>query len=438
MSGRSLQKGFSLSEVLLAAGILAIGFMLIAAIFPVGVRLTTISAERTISSIVLKEARSKLNLFQANPAFFPASGFRYFNRDALTTQARVLLYDKFRDLGVADDIVILNGRVDNYLYEQSLYPSLDEGVEEAKYNWQAVCRYVDDDSIRAVIFVNRKAGDVSRFPQPETDPSEPDYGYAVPVTGPVISLRPMPVKVDLIRRGDLLYEMEIDTAADWYIVEGSKLLRNSNGAIINVTEKEGAEVTIDYLIHTDDIAINDTANPLVAWVVPPAYGSGRDPCVGVYPRQINYQTATGEGAIGDLTFVLTWSYSGSSNFEGPDLNIRVIDPDGNTLTSDVTLPDLSPIDNFYVLGPTLEGGIVDKYDEGGWGSGDGAGPERIYWPIGSAPTGTYSCFVSNDHGDGTANYIVRVYRNGMPNTIPVFMGTLAPGEFEDIGVPINY
>ena len=43
MVKRLQNKGFSLAEVMMATGILAIGFVFIAGIFPVGVKLTAVA-----------------------------------------------------------------------------------------------------------------------------------------------------------------------------------------------------------------------------------------------------------------------------------------------------------------------------------------------------------------------------------------------------------
>ena len=81
MLPRSLQKAFTLTEVLMAAGILAIGFMLIATIFPVGLKLTTMATERTVAGVVLDEAFAKIRIFGVDPNMLPDEGMVYFNRD---------------------------------------------------------------------------------------------------------------------------------------------------------------------------------------------------------------------------------------------------------------------------------------------------------------------------------------------------------------------
>ncbi len=103
---------------------------------------------------------------------------------------------------------------------------------------------------------------------------------------------------------------------------------------------------------------------------------------------------------GDISFILTWTHSGSSRSEGPDIDMWVTDPDGYTLSSSR---------NGYGLGPTPNGGRIDHDDLGGWGDGDGGGPERAYWPTGQAPGGTYIYGVRYYQGDGAASYTLKIY-----------------------------
>ena len=56
-------RGFSLAEVMMATGILAIGFVFIASVFPVGVKLTAVATEQTIAPIVADEAFAKIKLY---------------------------------------------------------------------------------------------------------------------------------------------------------------------------------------------------------------------------------------------------------------------------------------------------------------------------------------------------------------------------------------
>ncbi|PLX92966.1 MAG: hypothetical protein C0619_04990 [Desulfuromonas sp.] len=107
------------------------------------------------------------------------------------------------------------------------------------------------------------------------------------------------------------------------------------------------------------------------------------------------------GASGDISFTLSWYHQGSSDPEGPDIDIWVIDPLEQKLSSSRA---------GFGMGPTPEGGEIDFDDRGASGDGDGGGPERVYWPLGASLPGEYSFGVRYYSGDGTANYALRVYK----------------------------
>lgn len=60
-------KGFSLTEVLLSLGTLAIGMMFIAGVFPVGIHFATVTTERSIAAAAADEAFAKIRLTAADP-----------------------------------------------------------------------------------------------------------------------------------------------------------------------------------------------------------------------------------------------------------------------------------------------------------------------------------------------------------------------------------
>ena len=63
-------RGFSLTEVLIAVGILAVGMIFIAGVFPAGIYLTTIATERTIAAVAADEAFAKIKIYAiGNPTY---------------------------------------------------------------------------------------------------------------------------------------------------------------------------------------------------------------------------------------------------------------------------------------------------------------------------------------------------------------------------------
>ncbi|MCX5632105.1 MAG: prepilin-type N-terminal cleavage/methylation domain-containing protein [Phycisphaerae bacterium] len=71
--------GFSLTEVLMAVGILSIAMMLIATMFPVAIYLTSVASERTMAAIVADGAFAKIQLYGVDPCDDPCACIDYEN-----------------------------------------------------------------------------------------------------------------------------------------------------------------------------------------------------------------------------------------------------------------------------------------------------------------------------------------------------------------------
>jgi prepilin-type N-terminal cleavage/methylation domain-containing protein len=63
MGNKKRHTGFSLVEVLMAIGILTIGLLLVATMFPAAIYMTSIASERTMAAIVADEAFAKIQLY---------------------------------------------------------------------------------------------------------------------------------------------------------------------------------------------------------------------------------------------------------------------------------------------------------------------------------------------------------------------------------------
>lgn len=134
------------------------------------------------------------------------------------------------------------------------------------------------------------------------------------------------------------------------------------------------------------------------------------------------------GPIGDVTFTLLWDYAGDA--PGPDVDLFVTDPLGQTLSTSR---------EGFALGPTPEGGEIDR-DEDGAGDtvigDDGGGPERAFWPTGQAPVGVYTFGVIYTEGFASpvpeVRYTLIVYADG--SQVTQFVGALtAEGERVTVG-----
>jgi hypothetical protein len=133
-------------------------------------------------------------------------------------------------------------------------------------------------------------------------------------------------------------------------------------------------------------------------------------------------TAPGKdvGGRGEVSFTLVWTYTigkqGIRGTGGPDVDLWVQDPHGQIVNTSQ--------EGRFGLGPTPEGGRSDFDDRGGWAKdGKGGGPERIFWPKGNCPKGTFRYGVRWFRGTGAAQYTVRVYRDDAAHQTKT--GTLA-------------
>ncbi len=70
-----VNNGFSLVEVLIAIGILAVGRLFVAGTFPVGIYFTAVASEKTTAAVVADEAFAKIQLygfrFGSGPSSWP-------------------------------------------------------------------------------------------------------------------------------------------------------------------------------------------------------------------------------------------------------------------------------------------------------------------------------------------------------------------------------
>lgn len=111
------------------------------------------------------------------------------------------------------------------------------------------------------------------------------------------------------------------------------------------------------------------------------------------------------GARGDVSFTLAWRHDtdrqGPNRKGGPDIDIWVLDPLGQRINTSNAPP--------IRTGPTPQGGRADRDDRGGYGAGDGGGPERIFWPENRSPSGTYTYGLRWYQGEGTVRYVLKVY-----------------------------
>ena len=307
------QSGFSLTEVLLATGVLAVGFALVATVFPVGMMLTSAATERTIGPVAAQEAEAKVRLYglDLRPATATIAGdpdrsgrigllqdsMRVFDRDILDDNTITTL----TGLGLTDP-----DGIDARLETESYYPSLPDSYysehpeETRRYCWTALCQktaaHFNPQPVTLKIFVCRVGMASSQY-------YAFTYNSSVPGTytkSANYSSRPMPIPVVVTHdsaKPDLL-TIEIpanqritaftEKELAGFFTEDAQIVDDKNGQIYRILERQdlnGNNIYETLVLNTDFVKTSTGATSEAIWVVPPARGSGRNPCIGIYPGE---------------------------------------------------------------------------------------------------------------------------------------------------------
>ena len=248
MRKRCQCSGFSLTEVLLAVGTLAVGMIFISGTFLTGIHFSTIATERTIAAVVADEAFAKVEIYgNTRPGWL--SG----------------LY--------SDSCFDFNDVVLPPLYEFA-YPS--KGTFDGKqYFWSALCRAMYSGPVnrfvQVTVFVSRKTGANTRYP----DPADP-LNLSVPF--------PRPMEVGVSGTAGENY-LRIEAGREALINDGCTIVESSSGRIYRVIERyappDNNLIRLDRPLFADQI-------DAPWWVIPPPVGGGRYPCIGVFQRLIRF------------------------------------------------------------------------------------------------------------------------------------------------------
>ena len=261
MSSKRQYGGFSLIEVLLAVATLAIGMIFVGGTFLVGLHLSGVSAERTTATIVANEAFSKIAIFRVDPGDGTCDA---------RWQAR---FETLRNWPPGSPVG--TGPIDP---NELAYPStLTPGQKQ--YFWSALCRRDPNDpantTLQVTVFVSRKIGSGAL--------------YASPV-GPID--RPVAMRVDVAGASGSNILTIIDNPATPTIDEtrwinnGYTIVENTTGDIYRVIDQPANPIQVVLDRPWDPRGIYPAADSV--WVVPPAIGHGKGPCIEVYRGKVRF------------------------------------------------------------------------------------------------------------------------------------------------------
>lgn len=243
MAKRRRYGGFSLVEVLMAVGTLAIGMIFIAGTFLVGIHLTTVSTERTIATVVANEAFAKVELFGVDM------------RDPCVYEQKLFGYEVRAAFGPVDA-------------NEFAYPST-RTLPDKQYFWSALCRLYPSDpnhDVQVTVFVSRKVGAATLY-----------EGPGGPIDRPVV----MPVAVAGDLGGNVL-TITGDPRWTRWISAGCTIAEDSTGEIYRVVDNGPGPAEI--LLDPDKPWLGGNK----VWVVPPPIGRGKGPCIAVYQKVIRF------------------------------------------------------------------------------------------------------------------------------------------------------
>ena len=257
-------RGFSLTEVLLAVGTLAVGMIFISGTFLTGIHFSTIATERTIAAVVADEAFAKVRIYGSDDPNW-------------LTRLSINSCTDFKD---ANDVI--NGIIVPLVRDPNVfaYPSVNTFIEK-QYYWSALCRpvYPDPDNrlAQVTVFVSRKIGANTRYRNP-VEPLNPAITYPYP--------RLINVGVSGALGSNVL--TILDPSNQTFINGGYTIVENMTGQIFRVLARDADlpnTIQLDRPLPGSPIGTNWTGS---VWVIPPPVSGGRYPCIGVYQKVIRF------------------------------------------------------------------------------------------------------------------------------------------------------
>jgi prepilin-type N-terminal cleavage/methylation domain-containing protein len=280
MNNKQKHSGFSLTEILIAIGILSVGMVFIAGVFPAGIYFTTVATERTIAAVVADEAFAKIKIYAKGDLSTIIDDYEPNNWPLEVKNTNALA--DFNDNVVFPATQDINSN-------EFTYPSDGTDVTQKQYCWSALCRLTEiynvllnhNPTVQVTVFVCRKVS--------------PNLQYRTP-NGTDDGAWPVPVKVG-VSRGTSNNELQISSGKESYINDGYMIVDNATGRIYRVRERYQDDPATAGLREDTVILLDrdwEGGPPKDVWVVPPPVSGtrkvthGRYPCIAVYQKVISF------------------------------------------------------------------------------------------------------------------------------------------------------
>ena len=303
-------RGFSLTEVLIAMAILATGMVFIAGIFPAAIHLSTISAERVNASLAAEEAFAKIQLYAQGRIetpldlipddFSPGSLYLLKNFTGSDVKAGEQSFPFI--IENSDEVFPATKELDPNVFA---YPS-DDGreIKDKQYFWSAVLRLTEPyhattnprPVVQVTVFICRKVRTGVKYYNPNEFFSS--IGSFAPIDYPMA----VPIEVEFVTGHDDRLQIKNITRKT-FINDGYTIVDDETGRIYRVIERLKGDSSTpggqDNIIVLDrdwnkwwwDVAGNWNNNAtrssdIRVWVVPPPINGNRRPCIAIYQREL--------------------------------------------------------------------------------------------------------------------------------------------------------
>jgi len=280
MTKQKNKKGFSLAEVLIAVGVLAVGMSLVAGVFPVAINLATISTERTIAAEVADEAFAKIKLIADSQSInlsapdFDQAVFQLQNDTGLLIQSAPFRYVVNYKLDPDPAPPTMRMNPAEFAYPSDVNnPGL---LNEKQYFWSAICSRVSGNSrlIEVTVFVSRRTNPNLQYRDFDPDPASP----------------PQPVIDRPVAYHQLVTQLTPDRIgyAAGIFTDGAVIVDDQTGQIFRLTEFNSADDPADASYTLDKRSLRAAGSDYSVWLIPPSFSGGSSPCIGVFQKQMRF------------------------------------------------------------------------------------------------------------------------------------------------------